>query len=109
MYLTAETVTVDEDDGRFTLVIEDDEGKRHAFIIHHIDLDAFYDQVKGRIGPYLREMHEAQVAHGAQRRAEYDRVFACNPDESGEYDTSDPKHPRYHSTHADIWDSREGK
>ncbi len=25
------------------------------------------------------------------------------------YPVSDPKHPEYHSTHADIWDMREGK
>jgi hypothetical protein len=25
------------------------------------------------------------------------------------YPLSDPKHPRFHSTHADIWDAREGK
>ena len=25
------------------------------------------------------------------------------------YDMSSTKHPRYHSTHADIWDAREGK
>lgn len=36
-------------------------------------------------------------------------AFACDPDESGGYDTSDPKHPDWHSVHADIWDAREGK
>lgn len=25
------------------------------------------------------------------------------------YDIHDPKGPKYHSTHADIWDQREGK
>lgn len=34
-------------------------------------------------------------------------VFACVPDESCGYDRSDPKHPDWHSTHADLWDSRD--
>jgi hypothetical protein len=28
-------------------------------------------------------------------------------DPDGGYDRNDPKHPAYHSTHADIWDQRE--
>lgn len=27
----------------------------------------------------------------------------------GAYERDDPKHPDFHDTHADIWDSREGK
>jgi hypothetical protein len=109
MYLTADKITLDTDEGRFTIVIEDDEGSTHAFIIHHVDLDAFYDQVRGRLGPYLREMHKARsaVAAGVSLSA-----FICSPedvDESGGYDRSDPKHPEFHSVHADLWDSREGK
>jgi hypothetical protein len=127
MYLTADTITLDDDDGRFTLVIEDDEGTRHSFIIHHVDLDTFYNQVRGRLGPYLREMHEARSAVSAGVSLS---AFLCAPedvDESGGFATrdgittdletgeeypaavTDPKHPRYHSTHADLWDSREGK
>jgi hypothetical protein len=30
------------------------------------------------------------------------------PDDDA-YDIHDPKGPKYHSTHADIWDQREGK
>ena len=30
-------------------------------------------------------------------------------DEDAGYELNDPKHPEYHSTHADIWDMREGK
>lgn len=40
-----------------------------------------------------------------------DRQFACEPDPScgadEGYDTSDPKHPEWFSTHTDIWDNRE--
>ena len=43
-------------------------------------------------------------------QADLDRfsdAFVCNPDESCGYDTSDPKHPDWHSVHADVWDNRE--
>jgi hypothetical protein len=80
------------------------EGQQFRFNIHGIDLDAFYNQVKGRLGPYLNERERARVSRM------YDASgFRCNPDESGGYDRSDPKHPDWHSVHADIWDMREGK
>lgn len=37
-------------------------------------------------------------------------AFECGPDdidESGGYDRSDPKHPDWHSVHADHYDNRE--
>jgi hypothetical protein len=131
MYLNAENVSVEGDEHGFTLEVfgyantPDADEVTLTVNIQGIDLDAFYDQVKARIGPYLREMHAAQVAHGAQKRAEYDRevydherqtgqhAFVCSPEDvdesAGAYELSDPKHPRYHSTHADIWDARDGK
>ncbi len=41
----------------------------------------------------------------------YAKVDAVKEHEgfSGAYPISDPKHPEYHSTHADLWDMREGK
>jgi hypothetical protein len=70
--------------------------------IQNVDLDAFYDQVRSRIGPYIIEKHEA-------RRTAPTR-FECDPDESGGYDLSDPKHAAFHSTHVDLWDVyRDGK
>jgi hypothetical protein len=40
-----------------------------------------------------------------------EQAFRCDPDESAglAYDLSDPKHPDFHSVHADIWDARAGK
>jgi hypothetical protein len=35
-------------------------------------------------------------------------VVRPEEDDSG-YDVNDPKHPEWHSTHADLWDLREGK
>lgn len=104
MYLNAEKVTVDSDEGRFVLLIDSSEEDTITVNIHGIDLDTFYDQVKGRIGPYLREKEEAFAEFRAAAKS---GAFACNPDESGGYDTSDPKSPAFHSIHADIWDMRE--
>jgi carbamoyl-phosphate synthase small subunit len=56
MYLHAESVKVDSDEGRFTLEIESEEEDRITINIHGIDLDTFYDQIKACIGPYLREL-----------------------------------------------------
>jgi hypothetical protein len=74
------------------------EDGRIRFNIHSIDLDAFYDQVKARIGPYLRERDEA-------RRTLPMAVYA----DSEAYELSDPKHPDFHSVHVDLWDARDGK
>ena len=35
------------------------------------------------------------------------QAFKCDPDESGGYEANSPKHPDWHSVHADIWDARE--
>jgi hypothetical protein len=95
-----------EEDG-FYLVVEGHDpesgyqASQYRWKLNEIDLDAFYDQVKARIGPYLRERDEARRTLPAR--------FECDPDESGGYDLSDPKHPDFHSVHADIWDMRDGK
>jgi hypothetical protein len=94
---TANTVTIHEDERGFELHVSSDEGL-FVFNIHGIDLDAFYDQVKARIGPYLRERDEA-------RRTLPMAVYA----DSEAYELSDPKHPDFHSVHVDLWDARDGK
>ena len=101
MYLNAESVTVDSDEGSLTLEIESAEEDRITVNIHGIDLDAFYDQVKARIGPYLREKEDAE-----QR---FNRAYAAEEEAREAYALSDPKHPDFHSIHADIWDARDGK
>jgi hypothetical protein len=98
MYLTADTLKIDTDEGEFVLECETCDGERFTVNIHGIDLDAFYDQVRSRIGPYLRERDEARRTAPV---AAYDAREA--------YDLSDPKHPDFHSVHADIWDARDGK
>ena len=108
-FLRAESVAVDDDEGRFTLDIHVDQGYLVRVDIHEIDLDAFYDQVKGRIGPYLQERDDVKRAYD---RGDWRSVFTCAPedvDESSGYDRSDPKHPDWHSVHADLWDLKAGK
>jgi hypothetical protein len=104
MYLNAESVKVDSDDGRITLEVfgyantPDADAVTLTILIQDIDLDAFYDSVRSGIGGYLRERDEAR---GTLPVAAYDAREA--------YDLSDPKHPEFHSVHADIWDARDGK
>lgn len=101
--MSAESISIESDDCGFELhfVVDEepevDERGRMIVNIQGCDLDAFYDQVKGRIGPYLREAYEAR------RMAPVSALHPCG------YDVDDPKHPRFHSVHADLWDSREGK
>ncbi len=107
MYLHAESVKVDSDEGRLTLEVDigeivslDDESARLTVNIHGIDLDAFYDSVRSGIGGYLRERDEA-------RRTVPVTLTGADTDwPQTVYDTSDPKHPDFHSIHADIHDLR---
>jgi hypothetical protein len=105
--MSAESITLESDDRGFELhftVTEEPHVDENGYMVVNIqacDLDAFYDQVRSRIGPYLRERDEA--------RRTLPVAFACDPDESDGYDLSDPKHPEFHSVHADIWDARDGK
>jgi hypothetical protein len=99
VYIRAESVSVESDEGRTALVfVDEDSGVQLTVNIHDTDLDAFYDQVKARIGSYLRERDEARRTLPV---AAYDAREA--------YDLSDPKHPDFHSVHADIWDMRDGE
>jgi hypothetical protein len=98
MHLNADSITIESDERGFELHVMCDDGDAVVFNIHNIDLDAFYDQVKARIGPYLRERDEARLSANAWRYG----------DAEG-YLLSDPKHPQFHSVHADIWDARDGK
>lgn len=95
-------IRIEWDEGGCDLVIDTDE-ELHIFQV--TDPEQLYDRVKGAIGPWLRERDEAQRAYHAHVGA-----FHCDPDESaGAYELSDPKHPQFHSVHADLWDTREGK
>ena len=108
--MNTETIKIDCDERGFTITIDGDsvdpdyQAGRYTWRI--ADPEAFYDHVKAAIGPWLYERDQAFAEFKAQVKG---GAFRCDPDESGGYDTSDPKHPDYHSTHADIWDARAGK
>jgi hypothetical protein len=102
--MSAESITLESDERGFELHFIVDSDFRvmddgHMVVnIQACDLDAFYDQVRSRIGPYLRERDEAHAGfkravesggtgdalarsleryYGAQHG-----TFSCNPDES---------------------------
>ena len=67
------------------------------------DPEALYNACRADIGPWLYERDQALATY---RTDPASPGFADTEDEDA-YDLSDPKHPRFHSTHVDIWDARE--
>ncbi len=61
--------------------------------------DKLAQEVHTNIDPWLAEAASVR------------RIFECGAGEidesAGAYDLNDPKHPRYHSVHADPWDNRD--
>lgn len=94
--LIAEDIQVEWDEGGCFLSVD---GERWLVS----DPEKLYDQAKAAILPWLMEREEARRTMPVPGFGE--NVFS---DESG-YDRDDPKHPDFHSIHADIWDMREGK
>ncbi len=91
---TAIGVAVCGDENGFELHIQTDEG---SYVVNvHACSEQLLSEVEREIGEYWAEAQSAMA--GA-------KIFACNPDESGGYDRDDPKHPDWHSVHADLWDS----
>lgn len=85
---------IEEDEGRFVLVLHTDNGPER-FEIHSCAIE-LYEQVRREIGPWVRE-------------AEMARATMPQPYDGEGYDLDDPKHPDWHSTMAGVWDSRPGK
>jgi hypothetical protein len=96
MHVTADSMKIDDDEGRFLLVIETDEGDTIQVDFHGIALE-FEAEVRKELRPYALE-------------AEHARATMPPSYEPGEaYSTDDPKHPNWHDAMADLWDNREGK
>lgn len=78
------------------------------------DPEQFHRETVKEIGGWVAEMEDAQKEF--VRASFTERVVAVRedgslrvePDEDA-YDPSDPKHPHWHSVHADHYDNREGK
>lgn len=73
------------------------------------DPEQLYECVKAAIGPWLQERDEAFAEFKQATLPKSDPALVSYVDGSCGYDISDPKHPRFHSVHADVWDAREGK
>jgi len=108
--MDADSIKIECEENGFWLVIQEEVLENltgiteQRFLIE--DPEALYDHVRAAIEPWLMER---EAAFSEFRKAVKAGAFACNPDESGGYDLSDPKHSDFHSVHADIWDAREGK
>jgi hypothetical protein len=90
----AETFCVEGDEDGFELHFSTDQG---VFVVNvHGVIDEF---IKAG-GVLVDYMAEGALA-AAQHRADMEQRDA--------YDLRNPKHPDWHSVHADLWDSREGK
>ena len=92
----AETVKIDDDDGRFLLVVTTEHGDRFAFDIHAIALEV-EAEVRRELRPYALEAQHAR----ATMPPSYDAAEA--------YALDDPKHPTYHDRMSSIYDDRRGK
>ena len=86
--IRANDIQVDEDEGRFCLVVHTDD-TTHRFDIHSIALE-FYAEVRKQIRPYVIESDEA--------RASMPTVVRTG--DTG-YALDDPKHPTYHERMVD--------
>jgi hypothetical protein len=76
------------------------------------DTDALTPDVRWAVWEEFSLRQQAYEQHTTFKREGIVGVFkrfniALNGD--GTYEISDPKHPEFHSVHADIWDNREGK
>ena len=102
--MNADSIRIETDEDGFHLFVED-ASARYSWRI--TDPEALYDHVKAAIGPWLREREEALREY--DRAGVARRYFRADVPDSTGYSLTDPKHPDYHSIHADIHDMREGK
>ena len=93
----AEAIRVESDECGFELHVDTSDGDRYVFNVHAVAWD-FAADVDATIGAWRRE--------GEDVRATMRQAAAIAAAEGG-YDRSDPKHPDWHSTHADVYDLRE--
>lgn len=101
--MNAESIKIESDERGFELHILVDEDpvlsdSGWMVLNVHAIADELYDAVRSEIGPWLQEREDA-------RRT----LPVAAMDVSDGYDLTDPKHPDWHSVHADLYDSREGK
>jgi hypothetical protein len=110
---TADEITIDTDEGRFVLWFSTEHGTYRVNIhgaasdlIEAVDrtIRPWWEEGEAVRRSFLKDMDKAAV--DVEREYQAKRVFACDPDESAGYALDDPKHPAYHSTHADHYEER---
>lgn len=99
-------VLIEPEESGFHLILSGEE-RDYNFTLDQQTATELHAAVATEITPWLLERDQAkrQIA----RTFDIPEAFVCNPDESGGYDTSDPKHPDYHDTMSEVWDSRPDK
>ena len=83
MTLTADSIKIDTDEGRFILVIDTEEFGKLRVDFHRVALE-FEDEVRKELRPYALEAHHARA------------TMVSAYDASEAYDLDDPKHPTYY-------------
>ena len=100
LYGTADSLSIDTDEGRFVLVITDDEGDRAVINFHHLALE-FYEEVQRELRPWYLEAESARSAVAAG--ASLNEYLTGTPDvDPDAYALDDPKHPTYHERMVDA-------
>ena len=103
--MNADSIRIETDEDGFHLIVEPEDETEGVYRFRISDPEALYDHVKAVIGPWLYErdaaMRERQQTGLRLLDPEVAQAFA------DAYERSDPKHPAFHSTHADIHDMRE--
>ena len=101
--MDAQRITIECEEDGFWLVLrpETEHEPLYGLRVHIEDPEALYDHVKTAIEPWLREQDEARTSRPF--------TFSHAPEGESGYDLSDPKHPDYHDTMSEVWDSRPGK
>jgi hypothetical protein len=102
--ITADNISFDSDEGRFTMIVQGDEGDTIIVDIHNVALD-FYAQVRREMDDYVADAESARkaVASGMSRADYLDSpqpvrsrpVSVEDAIEAG-YALDDPKSPGYH-------------
>jgi hypothetical protein len=95
--IRAEKVRVSDNEGRYVLLVTDEDGIIHEVDIHDDVLD-FYASVRAEIRPYVIESDHARATmpvniSGYQEDGEAEFGYAAD----------DPKHPTYHERLSDAW------
>lgn len=100
----AERIEIESDESGFLLRVHSETFGEITVRLGMDTAEDLYNAARVEVRPWLLERDAARASRA---------TYHCNPDESAGlaevYEITDAKHPRYHSTHADIWDMREGK